>query len=132
MITSATWVIYEGSLCRGDNIKNPSWNDVENLLEQVLSGKGSINLSSLEVEHDLSRNIEVQANAGDFLITLSEDDGDTYKVSTFDGSGSGDKKIDFFGELWDERHVCRDQNVVRKIFHDFFLTKDVDNKLFTS
>lgn len=74
---------------------------------------------------DGAEGIGVMAGHKMYLIHLSEiDDGD-HNVRTYFNADVPSGLTELHGELWDSRTICRDFNIVIKMFREFFSTGNV-------
>jgi hypothetical protein len=126
MITSLSWTIIEGNKSKGSNVAAPDWSNVEAVLEPILAARGSLTLHWLDQNGVMSKNLQIQANNGAFLISLGVDDGEKYEVRSFFKHCEDSTQVEFFGELWSESSVCRDSAVPRKAMNQFYFRGDVE------
>lgn len=124
-----TWTLWEAGECRGGNLPQPEWKDVEAFLEPLRAGRGSLSLDPLEPA-DLGPQIcQVIADQGNFVLMLGEMDESDYNVRSYSNPNSAAEWQSVGGNLWSDGLICRDFAVVVQAFQEFFATGDVSRSL---
>lgn len=124
-----SWAIGTGQECRGGKRRDPQWTDVENHLKEVEPGIGSVSLDVIDGPDVAPLNLQVIAENGKFLLMLGEDDGQEYKVRTFNNSLAEPGIVVIHGDSWDSRSVFEDFAVVYQAFREFYDSGDVSHEI---
>src|SRR4051812_2857071 len=115
---------------QGDQIC-PNWERIESLLHRIgsKSVSGTISLKvddGPEIGPDL---LQVRAQGGNYLVTLGILTADDYDVRSSKNKNARPGVTSILGEVWNNRVVITDINVVREAFKQFFESGDVSQEL---
>jgi hypothetical protein len=113
----------------GDNISNPSWIKIVEVLEKTLESAGTASLSIVNGPEIGPQILQVSAENGYFILSLGEDDGEDYNVRTASTCFNISKEICILGNSWDSRMVCTNPDFVIGIFKGFFSRGNVSYEL---
>ncbi len=129
MRRSLSWVVGFGRSCEGGMLRDPSWSDVLTHLKKSCHGAGSVTMDVDELAGFELLTLQVVADAGKYVLTLGEDDGNDYDVRMFPGDGSSGKKICIQGELVESSMVFSDFERIVEIFKQLFDSGQVTRNL---
>jgi hypothetical protein len=129
--------------------ENPSWPEIEDALGTVRDGPGWVSIHVLDQSKGLEvtylngkryrslgepvNSLQVHADKGYYMLMLGElVDGEhqvrTYNKPSRDTALAG-VQVDILGDPWSYNDLCRDFEIVVKIFREFFETGDVSQEL---
>ena len=130
MITfSLSWVVGFGQSSRGGSKDDVSLDDVMNILNKVLKDSGSVTIDVINGPEIGPESLQVGSEAGLSVLSLGENDGEDYVVRTYTADSFYTQQVSILGEMWDLNLICKDQNIVKDIFKEFFLTGNVSRNL---
>ncbi|MFP2469246.1 DUF6911 family protein [Pseudescherichia vulneris] len=109
----------------GGNQKISSWNDILNQLENLQGRGGSLTLDILTCVETGAEMLQVRTENGYFLMTLGEIFEDEYQVRTYWDPSKSDTEMMILGDIWPERQLTKDFDLVVRIFKEFFDTGNV-------
>lgn len=124
-----TWTLWEGGECRGGNLPQPEWINVEAFLEPLRACRGSLSLDPQEPAELGPQICQVIADQGKFILMLGELDESDYNVRSFSNPDAGGEWQTVGGNRWSEGLICRDFAVVVRVFQEFFTTGNVSRSL---
>ncbi|AOR65481.1 DUF6911 family protein [Pectobacterium wasabiae] len=110
-------------------IRRPEWSDVKELLLKLRGKQGSMRLVVLPEPSVGPVNIDVSTGNGFYLITLLEYSENDSDVRSYWDMSKVDNKITVLGEIWPERQLIKDFDLVVRIFKEFFDTGNVSTDL---
>jgi hypothetical protein len=125
----ASWTIGVDNRCTGDNRADPEWAEIERILEEIRARSGSLTIDLVDGPQTGAQSFQVLSDQGRFLLTLGEDDGVDYRVRSFTNPNASDVKVTVLGDMWSNKSLCTDFEVVRKAVKDFLNTGDVSHEL---
>jgi len=126
---SLSWVIGSGEQAKGGNEDNIHIDQVISILDLIFDQSGSLTLDLIDAPATGPQNLSVEFENGLSVLSLGEEDDDDYFVRTYTSNLNESKKVIILGNEWDARLVCDDKEIVKKIFIEFFSTKNVSKKL---
>lgn len=122
---SLSWVIGQGEDSDGGSKDSPSLNKIVEYLERILENSGSITLDIIDGPEIGPQSLQVEAEGGNAVISLGEDDGDEYIVRTYTNKFATEKEVAVLGNLWDSKLICEDADELRDIVKEFVATGTV-------
>ncbi|MGI4850205.1 MAG: DUF6911 family protein [Janthinobacterium lividum] len=125
-----SWTINISFPSFGGHTHYPTWSLVEEKIKTVLLTQGTVDLETEVGESKYRRQLQVQADNGNFLLMLGVETENDWVVRTYDHPevGLSEETIDILGDVWLRRKICLDKEVVTNIFKEFFTTGDVSEK----
>lgn len=103
---------------------NPSWDEVNELLEKLNKHDGTISLSMMNKQGFGVDYLEVRAEAKRYLVTMleniSEDDEEIRTYTNHNLKCGENKTVEILGELWDTSMIAGDIQIVKEIFNGFY------------
>ena len=111
----------------GTCLARSSWLDIEKILNDVMADCGVVNLSDIAATPDETKNLQLRADGGNFLLTLGEVIAGEHEVRSYSGTDTG--SIDILGDLWDCRMISGDPCVVLDVFREFVETGNVSEEV---
>lgn len=129
MRRTLSWVVGFGRSCEGGMSRDPSWIDVLTHLKKCCHGAGSVTMDVDELAGFELLTLQVIADAGKYVLTLGEDDGNDYDVRMFSGNESGGEKICIQGEFVESSLVCSEFEKVVEVFKQLFDSGQVTRDL---
>ncbi len=112
----------------GGHIRNPGWCDIEAKLLTNLEGQGVIGVEG-ETEGGLGRSIQVRFEDGKYLLTFGYETEDDWIVRVYQNGESRSDEITILGDVWRSNCICRDPEIIRQAFAQFFDTGSVSKEL---
>lgn len=129
--------------------ENPTWQEIEDALRKVGDGPGAVSIDVLdqskggEVTYingkryrslgEPVNSLQLHAEKGYFMLMLGEPVDGEWCVRTYHKPGrdlaSAGTKMAILGNYWSVNELCRDLDVVVRIFREFFETGDVSEQL---
>jgi hypothetical protein len=108
---------------------NPIIEDINNSLDLFVSITGVLYLEQNKEEGNIPFRLTLYAENQKYLVMFGKsnpevDDG--VEVRTFGDDTRAPGLISLQGDLWDNRTISEDFNLVRKAFNEFYLTGDID------
>jgi hypothetical protein len=108
---------------------NPIIEDINNSLDLFVSNSGVLYLEQNKEEGNIPFRLTLYAENQKYLVMFGKsnpevDDG--VEVRTFGDDTRAPGLISLQGDLWDNRTISEDFNLVRKAFNEFYLTGDID------
>ncbi|MBI0551404.1 DUF6911 family protein [Pectobacterium parmentieri] len=110
-------------------IARPEWSDVNELLFKLKGKQGSMRLVVLPEPSVGPVNIDVSTGNGFYLITFLEYSENDSDVRSYWDMSKVDNKITVLGEIWPERQLIKDFDLVVRVFKEFFDTGNVSTDL---
>lgn len=122
----ANWSVgRESTLKRGTEI-NPSWEIVKDVLLLAKEDSGVVALEIFPLPDIGVQSIQVHTDKGHSVLMLSVDTGEDHEVRDYTNPcGTTGVMVEVLGDLWDERVICSDYEVVIECFNQFFTKGDV-------
>jgi len=121
ILLNLSWTSKETS----GHLKSFNWNDVEQKLEMILDGSGTVIIYA-EDENELPREIQIRSENNAFLVTLGIETSDDWVVKTFNNHMAAPScQIEILGDLWSEKLVTYDKSKVVQAFAEFYNTGNV-------
>lgn len=120
-----SWTFGSGYESRGGSQKNVSWHDVEEKIVYFLEHSGTVTLEPIDGGKVGSKNIQIQADGGFFVLLLGECDAEGYNVRNLTDSSAKGRHVDILGELWDHAFISNDFYIALERFREFFETGKV-------
>ena len=124
---SLSWVVGQGEDSNGGSKDRPSVDKIMEYLERILKNSGSITLDIIDGPEIGPQSLQVEAEGGNAVISLGEDDGDEYIVRTYTNklATDTDEDVTVLGNLWDSKLICEDADELRGIVKEFVATGTV-------
>lgn len=115
----------------GGNLRDPQWHSVDEKLNALGSGAGTITLDG-EGEDGFQKSLQVRFEDGKYLLTLGYETEDDWIVRVYKNEDSGSDEITLFGDVWRSNCICRNPAIVRQAFNQFFDTGTVSDDLMSA
>ncbi|WP_233296437.1 DUF6911 family protein [Massilia antarctica] len=113
---------------RGGRIDKPCWEEIADQLRMCFRDSGTV---GLEAESDAgeSRTLQVRSERGRHLITMGLEIHGEWVVREYNNPviKMSDSRVDILGDMWSEKIICYDWDVVLDIFKDFFEFGEIGN-----
>jgi hypothetical protein len=99
---------------------------LDNLLRNLEYSSGSITLSLIDRDIGIT-SLQVQAENGNYLLTLEDETVDDVVVkSYFNALLSEQGKVEILGNFWDKKQVTNDYSLVIDLFFQYYSAGDIN------
>lgn len=128
-VYSLSWAVGLERANNGGNKKDVKLKNVMEILDEVLRLSGALRLTISNSEDDGPQSLSVESENGLSVLSLGEVQGGEYGVRTYKNDEPVSGQVEIMGNFWDQKMVCKDLSLVKKIFEEFFLKGDVSISL---
>lgn len=111
---------------KGGTKKSNCWDDIDNLLNNLLLSSGCVIVDKLDDEGYLISEIQVRMEKGLYLVTFLNEEDEAMMLSDLT---QPDEKVLILGDYWSTRQITKDFDLVVRIFKEFFDTGNVSTDL---
>lgn len=115
----------------GGNLRNPEWHSVDEKLNALGSGAGTITLDG-EGEDGFQKSLQVRFEDGKYLLTFGYETEDDWIVRMHQNGESDSDKTTLLGDVWRSSCICRNSAIVRQALNQFFDTGTVSDALMSA
>jgi hypothetical protein len=117
----------------GGNQDNPSWELIQQRLEQAWQRSGTVTLCIQNAPEIGPEMLQVFCDRNGCVMLLGEivldEDGSDWNVRSFSNADATPGMIDILGNNWDARTICHDFSIVLAAFREFFEMGDVSREM---
>jgi hypothetical protein len=110
------------------NVRNPEWLDIDEKLKAIKLGAGTVSLGG-EEENGFQKSIQVRFEDGKYLLTFGYETESDWIVRMYQNGESRSDEITILGDVWRSNCICRDPEIIRQAFAQFFDTGSVSKEL---
>ena len=121
-----SWSINGNLPDSGGNVDHPDWLIVSAKLNAVLGSAGSVGLET-EDDNEKIRSLSVKAESGAYLLTFGVETSEGWTVRTYKNPNvaAPGQLVEILGDRWNTQAICSDEQLVIRVFEEFFETGDV-------